>query len=428
MMYKVMLVDDEVWVRRGLKEQIAWAELQVELVGEAGNGKEAYEVAMSLKPDIIISDIKMPKVDGLQFMEWINRDLPNTKMIVISGHTEFEFVQKSLELKAVNYILKPIQEKRLNEAIARAIQEIRSARMEQDAKRNMKMTLKQSLSALKETYLSALISHNVTTEQAFQRMMAQLNVAFSYVQYQFAVVQISPYEKLLESRFQNDAMLMSFSIDNIIQESAAGYSGVLFARNATKFNEYVLLFGFPGEIAPYSEEERVHSLLSRILDNLTAFLSTEIRIGCGRIYPAIAMAPASYNEASHALLYLKSQHTNGILFYSKLKKKESQVDKVIDHIHSHFSENLTLESVADQFHLNSSYLSRIFKAETGDNFTDFVIAIRMGKAVKLMHNPELKTYEIGQMVGYDNANHFSKIFRKHFGVTPTEYRRNLESK
>jgi two-component system, response regulator YesN len=107
-MLKVLIADDEPKIRRGLKSSIDWNELDIEVVGEAEDGEIAFEMAKVLKPDILFVDICMPFIDGLELISKIKDILPDSLVIVITGHDEFSYAQQSIKLKVFDYLLKPV--------------------------------------------------------------------------------------------------------------------------------------------------------------------------------------------------------------------------------------------------------------------------------------------------------------------------------
>lgn len=113
-MFKVLLVDDEVYVRKGLIELIPWKELKLDIIGEANNGKEALELIKKLEPDLIITDICMPLVDGLGLIRSVKEDLGlDPSFVVISGYSDFAYAQQALRFGVHDYLLKPINEAEL---------------------------------------------------------------------------------------------------------------------------------------------------------------------------------------------------------------------------------------------------------------------------------------------------------------------------
>lgn len=107
-MIKIFLVEDEVIIRDGIKNSIDWKKEGYEFVGEAGDGELAYPLILKEKPDILLTDIKMPFMDGLELSAAVKKELPDIKIIVLSGYNDFEFAKKGIEIGITNYLLKPI--------------------------------------------------------------------------------------------------------------------------------------------------------------------------------------------------------------------------------------------------------------------------------------------------------------------------------
>lgn len=424
-MYKIMLVDDEIWIRRGLKEQIDWEALQATLSGEASDGEEAYKLAKELKPDIILTDVKMPYMDGLELMELLSREMPSVKVIVISGYSEFELVQKAMLHKAINYILKPINEKDLNHSISIAIEEIRKSKRNLEEKQSLKISLNQSIPALKEKYMNLIISNAGISKDGFKRIMSDLEINVISNLFQVAAINILNYESLLNEEFKNDDILLDFAICNIISETFIEYPNYISFRNSTKNTEYVVLLEYSNDSVSKEDAKELHSLLVAVENNLKKSLSAETITGIGCIYTNVENIRNSYMEATHALKHLKSKNSGNIMFFDNMIKKDSKsetLEKVVQYIQEHYSEQMTLEIMSEKFFINASYLSRAFKIQFGENFIDYVNKVRIEKACRLMSNPVLKNYEISEMVGYENTNYFSKLFKKLTGLSPTEYR------
>jgi len=123
-MIKVLIVDDEPVVRRGLKTVINWESFQCNICGEAANGIEGIKQVQALEPDIVMVDIKMPEMNGLEFIKKIKALGYNCKFIILSGYSDFQFAQNAIKLGVDAYLLKPIEEEELIGLIKRFIQEI----------------------------------------------------------------------------------------------------------------------------------------------------------------------------------------------------------------------------------------------------------------------------------------------------------------
>ncbi|WP_440321316.1 response regulator transcription factor [Laedolimicola sp.] len=118
-MYSVFLADDEIWIVMGLKKLIEKSGEPFRVVGEANNGVTALEEIRRLRPDVVISDIRMPGLDGLKLLEELNLQTPGTKLVFVSGYAEFEYARKALQMGAVDYLLKPVEQEQLTEVLRR---------------------------------------------------------------------------------------------------------------------------------------------------------------------------------------------------------------------------------------------------------------------------------------------------------------------
>lgn len=123
-MRKVIIVDDEKWIRRGLIQSIPWDQLGLELAGEAKDGQEAYEMALEKMPDILFLDMRMPGLDGKQLIGMLNRDLPDLLTIVVSGYSDFEYTKEAIRHKAFEYLLKPVKKEELASVLEKAVAEL----------------------------------------------------------------------------------------------------------------------------------------------------------------------------------------------------------------------------------------------------------------------------------------------------------------
>jgi two-component system response regulator YesN len=167
-MYKLMLVDDESEIREGLREIIRFEELGFTVVGEAQNGIEALQLAENLSPDVILTDIRMPMMDGLTMCREIKKRLPTARFIILSGYDDFEYAQQAIELSSMRYLLKPIS----SVEFTKILQNVRATLDEEFRQRRDLSALRQnfeaSLPLLREMLLSSLVSGGMSVESAVQ--------------------------------------------------------------------------------------------------------------------------------------------------------------------------------------------------------------------------------------------------------------------
>ena len=165
MQYTVLLVDDEEEIREGIIRKIDWEKYGFRIAGSAGNGKDALEIAESIQPDVVMTDIMMPFMDGLELGEQIARMNPEVKLLIFSGADEFEYAQKALRIQAVEYILKPINAEELRDTLVKIKDTLDK---EYEAKRNLE-TLREhyidSIPVIREQTMAALVEGRLDRKQ-----------------------------------------------------------------------------------------------------------------------------------------------------------------------------------------------------------------------------------------------------------------------
>ena len=127
-MLKVFLVEDETIIRQGIRNNIDWGAHGLELVGEAEDGEYAYPMILKSRPDILLTDVKMPFMDGLELSHLVRKQLPGTKIIILSGYDEFEYAKEAIKIGISDYLLKPVTPSALIDALKKAAEGIREER------------------------------------------------------------------------------------------------------------------------------------------------------------------------------------------------------------------------------------------------------------------------------------------------------------
>ncbi|MBW7457206.1 response regulator, partial [Paenibacillus sepulcri] len=168
-MYKVILVDDEAVVRHGLKHTIDWARHGFELIGDYPNGREAWEAVEEHKPDLIISDICMPFMDGLELAGAVASTYPYIKMIILTGFDEFQYAQQAIRLKVSDFVLKPITAQEIRDLLDKARNEMDDERKRLEDLGRLQAQLTQSLPLLKERFLERLVISGLEETEIAER-------------------------------------------------------------------------------------------------------------------------------------------------------------------------------------------------------------------------------------------------------------------
>jgi len=168
-MLKVFLVEDEYIVRNGIRDNIDWTREGFEFCGDAGDGEIAYKLIQSKQPDIIITDIKMPFMDGLELSHLIKNEFPQSKIIILSGHEEFSYAQKAIKIGVDEYVLKPINGADLLQVVKRVGQQIINERIEIENIKQYKIEMKENEIYVKSRFFDKIIEGSLSTATILEK-------------------------------------------------------------------------------------------------------------------------------------------------------------------------------------------------------------------------------------------------------------------
>lgn len=298
-LYKILLVDDEEEIRKGIIKKIKWEELGFVVVGEAENGIEALDIIDKTMPDVVITDIRMPFMDGIKLAENIKYRYPTNKVIVLSGFDDFEYAQEAIKLGVIRYILKPINSIEFTELL----KEVKHLLDEEIRSKNdietLKINYKKSLPLLKERFLNHWIEDYVSDEFIEENIHL---LDFDIDQRNLALAVIRPDElvkKEKDIKNLKNKNLLKMAIFNICEEVVQEHNlGTIFM----KINEMVV-------IIPLKENETVKSssriavALEQIRIAVQKYLDTTVTIGVGNICTNKSMLYKTYASALAALDY-----------------------------------------------------------------------------------------------------------------------------
>ena len=216
-MFKLMLVDDETLEREGLRDFIPWKELGVEVVGEASGGPQALEMATRLRPEIIITDIKMPDMSGLELASRLKPAMPLLKVIFVSGYQDFEYAKNAISLDAYGYVLKPVDDDELMNVVKKAVDSIIEERNSIQEKEALRGQIAESLPLLQQQFLRDVIFHiNCRKEAELWERSSYLKLPFDTGVFCVAVVSIDDYKKYDDKFTQEDKEILNRYVLNMI--------------------------------------------------------------------------------------------------------------------------------------------------------------------------------------------------------------------
>lgn len=520
-MKKVLLADDENLIVKGLSKLIDWAALEIEIVGEATDGLAAHRMILEQHPDLVISDIRMPGLTGLELMERHKGGVHAPKFIFISGYEEFEYVRKALSGGAVEYLLKPVSSAELEKAVRKALGLM--------ADSSAAAMFRQSSVPLQEFFNQLTANREIAGTDLYESFTSLLGgkespvfmgLCFGFTQEASLQLDQLPYERQLLQSFvalntvrddlersgygcflrkddRCNCMMGIFSpgenIDAILRQAIERtavktgyhlrvgmgrlcrsaedlmdtYEDSLRAFDLYYFEQKELLRwdGSPHQPKATNEdfddavkqvfhsivakadnvEEKVDRVLDIIADlhynnRLAAYSRAMVFTGdlCQQLYSS-RLLTGSFGERQDALQQILSRCTTfeemrkqlqnyyrnllpGV-YHTASRKSTAEIYRVQQYIQEHYHEELSLKTLAEIACVSPHYFSAYFKAETGQNYKAYLTQVRMEKALNLVLDTDLKSYEIAEQVGYNNVRRFTDAFRAAYQISPADYRK-----
>ena len=366
-MIKVFLVEDEVIIRHGIRDNINWEENGFSFVGEAGDGEYAYPMILKTEPDILITDVRMPFMDGLELSRLVKKALPDTKIIILSGYNEFDYAKEAIKIGISDYLLKPITSTNLIEALKKVADIITEEREKSKLLERYFVSYEKYTEFLDKTDYSGVDRKLI---EDFLKL-GSLEECHSFIEEYFAAVGEHNYKSLLLRQY------MTMDIFYCVQE--------FLKEIKIKLN-----------LKDVPEEKRNIKLLPKSIDTVE---STKNYL----------------KELFAFALQMRDNVSNDR--YSDL------IEDAKKYISQHFQENdFSLNKIAFHIGISASYFSSIFKQKTGQSFVEYLTKTRIEKACELLKCTTLRTAEIGEQVGYHDPHYFSATFKRVMGQSPKEFK------
>ena len=341
---KIILVDDDCMALDGISRMLHWEQFNGQLVGCATNGDGAVALLEAHHPDVVISDIRMPGMDGLELARYLYEHCPNTHMILISGHGEFEYAQRALQYQVTDYILKPITRAKLN-------------------------SLEERLAAICAE-LSADVPPWYACDETLRNQVSQALRKGDMAAIGELLISKDVFRSLADRRDVLGIQLLNYLF--LYQEELGKDRDSLDAMRQTAMGEYWQLT---------TQQERL------------AYLATQ------------------YYDLMEYAQSCKGEYANPIVSYCLQAIQNNYADS-----------NFNISNLADTLHLSLSYLSTVFKNATNQNISSYLSAKRLERARELLQDPSISIKDVCVSSGYDHPRYFAKFFKKHTGMTPSEYR------
>ena len=412
---KVFLVDDEIVIREGIRESFPWDKTPYTLVGEAPDGEMALPMIRDTNPDIVITDIKMPFMDGLELCRSLRARMPWIGIIVLSGYDEFEYARQCIQLGVREYLLKPISSADLKEALDKVSLQMQEERKSLEHAYSLKTRMGNDSKFVKEKLVGSLFTDEAAQEDAVNviRQLAVMGCPLPAPRYVVIDAAFEPAGKGQEAI-------------GILTDTADGSVLIPPGRVGTR----LLVTGGTNEDA----EEKAYSLAASVAQELERAGCGKIRIGIGEIVDCPENILRSFKSARHIrhLLVERKDESALILGVREMGGVTDEMPAVISEARVYMSQNyrnpnLMLQDVAAAVNMSKSRFSAVFSQCTGQTFTEYLIYLRLTKAKELLRSTGEKTSRIAYETGYNDAHYFSYIFKKNTGMTPSEYRAQYQN-
>ncbi|OKP92364.1 response regulator [Paenibacillus sp. P32E] len=384
----ILVADDERVIREGIMRTIGQISPDHQ-VFVAAKAEDAVKIMEEQRIHIVLTDILMPGMSGLEFMKISKRRYPYVKWVVISAHSEFSYAQEAVRLGARDYLLKPIGKSKLLEIITNLTVEIEQ---DNDISRQGER-LKASLRFLREG--------------VFQRLASGLDIGNLDIE-----PFIEDYKHFYMVMVQLDAEDRSIRLEHFIVENVLSELIELHGRGFVVSYDRQSLLG----LITLREDATIQQFQDEVKEHLTHYLKIPFQM----IHSGLSY---DFNTVPQVVKRMREASASQALELEPMKGSgEKAIDVALHYIKEHFYEDLSLEKMASVVFLNPAYFSQLFKQKTGQGYKEYVTSLRLEQAKLLLLNPKLKLAEIAERVGYQDMKHFTQMFRKRYHLTPTEYR------
>lgn len=392
--YKILIVDDEYLVRRGLRETVDWSVLDAEIVAECENGRQAIAEVERCRPDLIISDVRMPVMDGLAMAEKLAEMNFDGAVIFYSGYSDFEYVRKAMEYGVSGYVLKPEE----NDLLTRKAAETIAVLEERRKKSNALQSLSSGAAYIKEIYFRKL--EEGVDDRSLRDQLSVLNISLP----RSGTVLYGKALRMLDAAFEELYRALLRALDNF---KAVG---------DCSREKFIIVTGLTDADALRECAERLYGECGKNASFACVGLSGAFGADAD-LCTAAAQAKAAASpvfEVGGVFSFAEAGMRGG-------KKLKKIAEDALALIVAHYSEKITVKWASDKLFISESHLMHEFKEETGATFNECLTYYRIAKAKELLAQGKMRINEIAAAVGFADGRYFGQVFKERVGITPSEY-------
>lgn len=393
-MTKLILVDDEKMILNSLSRYICTQLPDFEICGCFFDGTEALDYLLEHPVDIVLTDICMPQMDGIELAREISIRLPHCVVIILSGYSEFEYARNAIKYNVFNYMLKPIDYRELKNVFEKA-------RGLAATRRNVPAVSDFSEEET-ELFFIDLFFGSIFSGKELKERFEALHFPFSLEDSKGYLVKLSLNKSSLSVSMHYEIDRLVFSLKNVLYFSLPD-TLFYFVRKAS-FDYYYIA------VTSQLPEKQNHL---QIEQNIKEHLSLDCTVDL-------------YHHFDSFKEFIQKKKVITANTDSNVENNDTAIQKALDYINHNYAFDLSRETVASSVYLSPSHFSYLFKQKTGTSFMDYLTTVRMQKSIELL-NTNMRINDIAAKVGYQNRNRFIINFRQYTGYTPTEYRKTILS-
>lgn len=519
-MYRMVIADDENIIRQGLKHVVDWNELGFEVSEVFSDGQEVIEYLEYMTPDVILTDIKMVHLSGLDVARYVHKHEIPCKVVLISGYQEFELAVQGMKYGVEDYLLKPTNVDQITETFGKLKNQLDAGRSERERRMAERERMEETIPLLKERFFADLVLGGVVDSKEYIR--SRINILYPELDAEnsfcfLADIVIQDYEEFMQNVWEYSYDQLEMNLLNFLMI----YKKDFFFHMVYKSGGIIEMVGIGDGSAEGAENSFREEYCSHAVEELLAELESsfkfravyEIRQIYGTVFEIgklqedvwagkesgdaenhylqeqkrlmisnvtvgnIVMAQKLFHNILDELANRPVRERNNMVIeilsnmnevisqvneklhhslqtyfnYSALasmsrpedtrqycdrifdrirmadEKKEyydtgSLINKAKEYILANIGRDISQEETANHLFICPSYLSRLFRKQTGENFTQYVTRMKIEKSIELLADPQYKTYQVSEALGYKTPRYFSRLFRMQTGMNPSEYR------
>ena len=393
-MYKTLFVDDERLIREGISNLIDWERITGQELTLAENAKVALKYLEHEKYEIVISDIYMQDMNGIELAKCIKEKWPDVVVILLSAYEDFDYARKAIEAGVFKYLLKPVIPEELEDAVNEAISQVKINEETKKRIDHSQEVLEDYRRELKKSLWKDILSGNMRNEdeilERFEKMNMPKNISPIYV-----VVYETDDETML---YQNQV-----AIDRVVSSCFESYIDTVF------MDDYIVIL---------LKKENAKSVLYAFGDLVKEMFHFEVYMGEGKIVKDLSTLHISVESAKYNIqknrANKKDEPTQIVLAADEMIRKE------IENV------DFNINTIANALYLTPAYFSRVFKRKMGMTCKDFIKNYRIDLAKELLQNTDLSIQQISEKTGYATVYYFSQQFKQVTGESPGNFRKKRQ--